>query len=203
MSSDAEQIDREKAALRIELRQRRRDVHSAGSEAAAAALSDRFFYYFGDTLSEKTVAAYWPIKDEIDVRPLLNTLIAHGATAALPVMAGRAAPMTFRRWGPGDELISMAFDVCEPGPDLPSVDPDIVIVPLLGFDAAANRIGYGGGYYDRTIAALRERRDMTAVGVAFDAQECEKIPMHAGDVPLDVVLTDQRIIVPRKDESTD
>ena len=203
MSSDAEQIDREKDALRATLRTRRRAVHATGHLAAATALSDRFFDYFGDTLAGKTVAAYWPMKDEIDVRPVLDGLSAHAATSALPVMAGNDQPMSFRRWAPGDRLVSAAFGVSEPDPGQPEVDPDIVIVPLLGFDAAGNRIGYGGGYYDRTLAALRERRDLQAVGVAYDQQQCEKIPTDAGDMALDVLITDQRTILPRKDESTD
>ena len=78
-----------------------------------------------------------------------------------------------------------------------------MIVPLLGFDSACNRLGYGGGYYDRTLTALRASRQIRAVGACYDAQECEKIPVHPGDARLDMVLTERRMIEPHKDESTD
>jgi len=203
VSSGAEQIDREKTALRAELRRRRSAVHATENAAARAALSARFFDVFGDTLSGKTVAGYWPVKNEIDIRPVLDGLAAHDAISALRVMAGDTRPLTFRRWVAGDRMVPASFGVFEPDTDRPAADPDIVIVPLLGFDTAGNRLGYGGGYYDRTLAALRRRRAVLAVGVAYDCQECEKIPVHAGDVALDMVLTDQRTIVPRKDESSD
>ncbi|MGB0632913.1 MAG: 5-formyltetrahydrofolate cyclo-ligase, partial [Alphaproteobacteria bacterium] len=151
----------------------------------------------------KTVAAYWPIKEEIDIRPVLHGLAAHQAVSALPVMTGETEPMTFRRWSPADPLVPVAFEVYEPDPALPEVAPDIVIVPLLGFDAAGNRIGYGGGYYDRTLARLREHREVLAVGVAYDEQACEDIPVHAGDAPLDVVITDRRVILPGREGNTD
>ena len=203
MSSGGTEIDRRNATLRDELRQRRRIVHSERHLTAAADLCARFFTHFGDTLAGKNVAAYWPIQEEIDIRPLLDGLPACDAVSLLPVMGGDNQPLTFRRWRCGDELFQVSFGVCEPDSELPRVEPDIVIVPLLGFDADGNRIGYGGGYYDRTLASLRGNRDIVAVGVAYDAQECEKIPAHAGDARLDMVLTERRTIVPRNDESTD
>lgn len=203
MSSGTEEINRLKASLRAELLQRRAATHAARYLEASASLTDRFFGQFGDTLQGKTVAAYWPIGEEIDIRPVLSGLAARDAVAALPVTGGKTGPLSFRQWRPGDDLISVSFGVYEPEPGVPAADPDLVIVPLLGFDAAGNRIGYGGGYYDRTLASLRRHRDVRAVGVAYDEQECEKIPTDAGDVPLDMVLTDRRTIVPPKDESID
>ena len=110
----------------------------------------------------RTVAAYWPIKEEIDVRPVLNRLASCSAIAALPVMMGQMQPLSFRLWSPADTLVSVAFGICEPDPASPEAVPDIVIVPLLGFDDAGNRIGYGGGYYDRTLNSLRRDRDVEA-----------------------------------------
>ena len=178
-------------------------MHTARHPAAGAALSDRFFKQFEEALAGKTVAAYWPIREEIDIRPVLNGLTSRAAMPALPVMTGETQPLAFRRWSPEDALLPAAFGVREPDPASPEAVPDIVIVPLLGFDAAGNRIGYGGGYYDRTLNGLRRDRDVQAVGVAYDEQECEKIPVHAGDAPLDMVLTDRRTILPGENESTD
>ena len=166
-------------------------------------MSARFFAQFEDTLADKTVAAYWPIKEEIDVRPVLNRLASCSAIAALPVMMGQMQPLSFRLWSPADTLVSAAFGICEPDPASPEAVPDIVIVPLLGFDDAGNRIGYGGGYYDRTLKSLRRDRDVEAVGVAYDEQEYEKIPVGAGDARLDMVLTDRRTVLLGENESTD
>ena len=198
-----ERIDREKSALRAELLRRREAAHNARHPAAGAALSARFFAQFEDTLADKTVAAYWPIREEIDVRPLLSRLASCSAIAALPVMTGQTQPLSFRLWSPADTLVSAAFSVCEPDPASPEAVPDIVIVPLLGFDDAGNRIGYGGGYYDCTLNSLRRDRDVKAVGVAYDEQECEKIPVGAGDARLDMVFTDRRTVLPGENESTD
>lgn len=203
LSSGTQTVDREKSALRTELRARRHAVHSSRGAAARDILCTRFFAHLGDTLAGKTVAAYWPIRDEIDVRPVLNGLAARAAIPALPVMGDATVPLTFRRWFPGDRLIPVAFDVYEPDPALPEVVPDIVMVPLLGFDSGGNRVGYGGGYYDRTLADIRGKRHVKAIGVAYDEQECDKIPTDRGDAPLDVIITDRRAIVPGKRESTD
>ena len=116
---------------------------------------------------------------------------------------GSTQPLSFRLWSPADTLVSAAFGVCEPDPASPEAVPDIVIVPLLGFDDAGNRIGYGGGYYDCTLNSLRRDRDVKAVGIAYDEQECEKIPVGAGDARLDMVFTDRRTVLPGENESTD
>jgi 5-formyltetrahydrofolate cyclo-ligase len=143
------------------------------------------------------------MRDEIDVRPLVGLVSSRSAICALPVMSGKADPLIFRRWRPGDELVDASFGVKEPLASAPPIAPDIVIVPLLGFDAAGNRLGYGGGYYDRTLASLRAAGRALAVGVGYDEQETDRIPVHAGDMPLDMILTDRRTIVPGKTERTD
>ncbi len=192
-----------KSALRTKLRTRRARASAARAAEAGAALATRFIDRFGAGMDGKVVAAYWPMRDEIDVRPLVGLVSSRSAICALPVMSGKADPLIFRRWRPGDELVDASFGVKEPLASAPPIAPDIVIVPLLGFDAAGNRLGYGGGYYDRTLASLRAAGRVLAVGVGYDEQETDRIPVHAGDMPLDMILTDRRTIVPGKTERTD
>jgi 5-formyltetrahydrofolate cyclo-ligase len=183
-----------KQSLRVEAAIRRATVHAARSETAGAALAARFLAAFSDWLPGVVVSLYWPMCDEIDVRELIGGLAADGVQMALPVMAGSDAPLIFREWRTGDALLPGAFGVYEPAGDAPTLEPDIAVTPLLAFDAAGNRLGYGGGYYDRTLRDLRGRREIIAVGVGYDEQEISSIPGHTGDEILDMIITDQRTL---------
>lgn len=137
------------------------------------------------------VSGYWPVRDEIDPRPLMRRLIERGHACLLPVVAARDAPLTFRVWSPGMVLEPNAFGIPEPPEDAAEASPEVLLVPLLAYDGAGYRLGYGGGYYDRTIARLRRRRRETlAVGLAFEAQEVEALPRTAKDQRLDWVVTE-------------
>ena len=136
------------------------------------------------------VAGYWPMRDEADVRPLLEHLIADGCSAALPVVIGRSKPLLFRRWRPGDRLASGLYGTRQPMDDQPAVDPGLLLVPMLGFDRQGGRLGYGGGYYDRTLAALRASRPIVAVGVAFAAQDLGSLPAGRFDQRVDWIVTE-------------
>lgn len=189
-----------KHALRQEAGARRAIAHAARSETAGAALVDRFVRALADRLpgaivsQGAIVSLYWPMRDEIDVRPLIGALAAAGARTALPVMAGPEAPLVFRAWRMGEVLAPGAFGVQEPAGDAPVVEPDIIVAPLLAFDADGNRLGYGGGYYDRTLRNLRLRREIVAVGVGYDEQEFSSVPGHTGDEILDMIITDRRTL---------
>lgn len=184
-----------KSSLRGDALQSRAIAHAARAEAAGAALANGFLDAYADGLAEKAVALYWPMRDEIDVRALIGALAGLAVQTALPAMDGRENPLIFRDWAPGDPLVDAAFGVQEPHPDAPVLNPDIVVVPLLGFDRGGNRLGYGGGYYDRTLTRLRSVGKVIAVGVGYDEQEFSQIPVDGGDAPLDVVLTDRRTIL--------
>ena len=138
----------------------------------------------------EVVALFYSMRTEPDLRPLADALRAAGRDLCLPVMQGRAAPLIFRRWTPGDALVAARFGVSEPGPDAPLVSPSILFTPLAGFDRAGYRIGYGGGFYDRTLAQSRAARDILAVGVAFSAQELPRVPREPTDARLDMILTE-------------
>ena len=145
------------------------------------------------------VSGFWPLDGEIDLRPLLHALAGRGHPVVLPVTPPRGHPLRFARWKPGDPLASGRFGTLHPtGEDLA---PDVLLVPLLAFDARGNRLGYGGGYYDRTLAALPGR---LAVGCAFAAQQVASVPVEPTDIRLDAVATERGVLMcPRHSAPSD
>ena len=138
------------------------------------------------------VSGFWPIKDELDIRPLLVELINQGCQVVLPVVQGKGQPLVFRAWRPGDALEAGVFNTLQPSAKRETLDPQVLIVPLLACDREGWRLGYGGGFYDRTLAGLRSRRRVTAIGVGFDAQFVDDVPHGPSDERLDWLLTDKR-----------
>jgi 5-formyltetrahydrofolate cyclo-ligase len=136
------------------------------------------------------VSGFWPIGAEIDIRPLLRELHDRGHTVALPVTPKRGQPLTFRRWRPGDQLELERFGTFRPMGE--PATPDFLLVPLLAFDRRGHRLGYGAGFYDRTLAALSPRY---ALGVAYAGQEVPEVPTGPDDVPLDAIATDRGLIL--------
>ncbi|MET0879415.1 MAG: 5-formyltetrahydrofolate cyclo-ligase [Tardiphaga sp.] len=181
-----------KSELRIAALARRADLSSAHRHAAAKTMAARAFPV--PIPSGAIVAGYSPIRSELDPTPLMRALAAHGARLALPVIIARDAPLMFRVWSPADALVAGSMGILEPPPEAPQLMPDIVLVPLAAFDRAGHRIGYGAGHYDRTFEQLRAIRPFVAVGLAFDVQEIEVVPMQPHDVRLDYVLTETRTI---------
>jgi 5-formyltetrahydrofolate cyclo-ligase len=184
------------AAIKAELRQQalaRRDGLPAAERAqAAATIAERPFPV---ALAPGTiVAGFMPMKSEINPLPLLRKLADAGARLALPVVDGRGKPLIMRAWGLGEPLAAGVWGIREPPPAAPQVAPDILIVPLLAFDRAGHRIGYGAGYYDMTIAGLREQKAVVAIGIAFADQEIAAVPATPHDAPLDLVLTEREVI---------
>ena len=138
------------------------------------------------------VSGFWPIREEIDIRPVMIDLFNEGCQLALPVVVGRGEPLLFRAWRPGDPLEAGVFGTLQPSARREVVEPEALLVPLLACDGEGWRLGYGGGFYDRTLALLRARRSVTAVGVGFDAQLVPEVPHGPGDQRLDWLLTDRR-----------
>ena len=135
-----------------------------------------------------------PMNTEINPLPLMRKLAGQGARVALPVIAGRGKPLIMRAWVSGEPLSAGVWGIREPEPEAAEVNPDILLVPLVAFDRAGHRIGYGGGYYDRTIAQLRARKAVIAVGLAFATQEVPAVPTTPRDERLDLVLTEREVI---------
>lgn len=138
----------------------------------------------------ETVAGFWPIRSEVDVRPLMAALADRGARLALPAVID-STTIVFRALERGGALIETGYGTAGPGPDAATVTPSVVLVPLAAFDARGHRLGYGAGYYDRAIAELTAAgKRPRLVGVAFDLQEVEQVPAEPHDEPLDAILTE-------------
>jgi 5-formyltetrahydrofolate cyclo-ligase len=182
-----------KKTLRAEALARRRAI-ADGIGAAASESIRAVFMREMPPGPETVVAGYWPIGGEVDVRPLLEAAQAAGARVALPAVVERHAALEFRLWQPGEALESGAHGTAHPAAMAPVVTPDVVLVPLLAFDDAGWRLGYGGGYYDRTLAALRAEQSVLAVGVGFAAQRLDKVPHDATDQRLDRILTEVGLV---------
>jgi 5-formyltetrahydrofolate cyclo-ligase len=138
------------------------------------------------------VAGYWPMAEELDIRPLMIELHNQGCQLCLPVVVAKKQPLVFRAWRPGDPLEQGVFGTLHPQPKREVLQPDALIVPLLAVDEEGWRLGYGGGFYDRTLEGLRAKKNVTAVGVGFNGQLVPEIPHGPGDQRLDWLLTDKR-----------
>jgi 5-formyltetrahydrofolate cyclo-ligase len=161
------------------------DAGARLAEAAAALLA---------LAAGGVVAGYWPIGDEIDARPLLARLAALGAELALPVVTAAGQPLDFRRWRPGEALVKGAFGTSHPADHAPVSQPRLLLLPLLAFDDSGFRLGYGGGYYDRTLDLLRARAQVKVVGLAYAAQRVAAVPHGRHDQRLDGVATEDGLI---------
>jgi 5-formyltetrahydrofolate cyclo-ligase len=192
LNSKPQMMEDTKAQLRAALHARRDALPAEERQAAAQSIAARIFPLA--ITQGMIVSGFMPLKSEINPLPLMHRLAAVGASLALPVIAGRGKPLIMRAWRWGEPLNAGVWGLREPKPEAPEVDPDILLVPLLAFDRSGHRIGYGAGYYDMTIARLRARKTITAVGIAFAAQEVAAVPATAFDAPLDLVLTERETI---------
>jgi 5-formyltetrahydrofolate cyclo-ligase len=156
--------------------------------AAAEALAARKLPF--EIASGTIVSGYSPIRSEIDPVPLMRKLAEQGARLALPAVMARGKSLAFRAWSPSDRLMLGPLGILEPSPAAAELIPDIMLVPLAAFDRLGHRIGYGAGHYDFTLAHLRKVKPITAIGLAFAAQEIEAVPALSHDVALDYVLTE-------------
>ena len=183
----------EKSAMRRRLRARRRglglDPVQAGHDAAA-----NFPWTLIAEARPPVVAGYRARIPEIDPVPLLARLNALGARIVLPAVVGRAMPLVFRDAGDSDDHVPDAAGILAPPPSASTVMPSLVIVPVLAFDRGGGRLGQGGGYYDRTLSALRAAGPIWVVGLAYAAQEAPAVPMSTHDQRLDAILTERAYI---------
>ncbi len=185
-------ISNRKSELRREAATRRDSLPADVRKAAAEAIAARAFPLA--VAPGTIVSGFMPLKSEINPLPLMKTLAEAGATLALPKIAGRGKPLVMRAWQWGAPLDTGQWGIREPKAEYPEVDPDILLVPLLAFDRAGHRIGYGAGYYDMTIARLRSFKEITTVGIAFAMQEVAAVPATERDARLDLVLTEREVI---------
>lgn len=179
-----------KEALRKDLRKKRTKLSDQLNIAARDALAHNFFEFLPNLYSGTVVAGYITYGSEIDCYSLLRVLEMRGVKLVLPVVIRKNAPLEFRSYTFGDELHKGLLGNQEPEKAARALEPDVVLVPLLGFDEKGNRIGRGSGYYDRTLAALRKKRDILAIGLGYQGQKQKALPVEAGDQVLDAVLTE-------------
>jgi len=192
MSDDSSSPLQLKAALRRDAAARREALPPDQRQAAGLAVAERGLPV--EVVPGTVVSGFSPMKSEISPLPLLRRLADAGASLALPAVTGRGQPLVMRAWSFGAPLVPGVWGIREPPADAPELNPDILIVPLLAFDRRGYRLGYGGGYYDRTIARLRTMKPVIAVGIAFSAQQIEEVPTTPRDERLDLVLTEGGII---------
>ena len=143
----------------------------------------------------KAVSAFASIGDEIATGPLLAALDAAGFTVGLPITGKIGTPLTFRRWTPQMQMVTGRMNIPEPPADAEIVVPDVLFVPLAAFDRRGHRIGYGAGFYDRTLAGLRAKKEIVAIGIAYAAQEVLFVPDDEHDEPLDLIVTEKDTIL--------
>ena len=174
----------QKAALRAEALRWRGNFPPAGGAAIGRSILDSLLLEPGTAL-----AAVWPLPGEPDLRPLLNQLHELGHRVLLPQTPPRGHPLIFRRWSPGCTMLAERFGTHTPNG--PIETPDLILVPLLAWDRAGGRLGYGGGYYDRTLAA---HADCPRAGFGYSAQEVAGVPIEPHDCLLPVVFTEQGAI---------
>ncbi|MBL6954559.1 MAG: 5-formyltetrahydrofolate cyclo-ligase [Alphaproteobacteria bacterium] len=180
-----------KAAARPRARARRAAVPVALRDAAGAKAAAHFLAAI--PLSPASIiSVYWPMGDELDSRPLLDALIQAGHGVALPVVLGAGQALCFRVWRPGDALANSSFGVSEPLAAAAAVTPNVVAAPFLAYNAQGFRLGYGGGYYDRTIRALRQSvPGLLAVGFGYAAQAMAALPYDDHDEALDWLVNER------------
>jgi 5-formyltetrahydrofolate cyclo-ligase len=177
MTIDDVKADARKAAFAA-----RKLAFAAGQGRAAELLADWLAAHRGAALS-----GYMPMRTEIDPLP---AMAAHQGPVGVPVIIGKGQPLKFREWSPGCALIPGEFGALIPAEGA-WIEPQVLIVPLLAFDARGYRLGYGGGFYDRTLQALRAKRPTLAVGFAFSSQQVTEVPIDHNDQRLDAIITEQ------------
>ena len=179
-----------KDEARIAALARRKEAYGKGRDASAqAVLLEALAPHRG-----RILAGYMPIRTEIDPLPVMARW---DAPVAVPVIRGPGRPLDFHLWSPEAAMIDGPFGARVPAIARP-VRPDVLIVPLVAFDAKGFRLGYGGGYYDRTLERLRKGRGVTAIGFAFAAQEIAEVPVEPTDQRLDLIATEAGVVAPRK-----
>jgi 5-formyltetrahydrofolate cyclo-ligase len=178
-----------KKQLRASALKRRKEVHDQGAMASAAVAVYGLTFLEPELKQGTVVSGFSAIRDEFDPDHLLDRLNGDGYRMAMPVMQGKGEPLLFRAWAPGDRMAKVLWDIAEPMPDKAVLEPDVLLVPLLAYDAKGYRLGYGGGFYDRTLARLRATKPIVAIGVAYSEQMVDAVPHSDYDQPLDWILT--------------
>tara|TARA_B100000900_G_scaffold388101_1_gene379864 strand:- start:94 stop:696 length:603 start_codon:yes stop_codon:yes gene_type:complete len=191
-------VDERKVSLRKQAAMRRvqlAEEYDASMSCPCKGLA-RFASSLIDQFAPAIVAGYWPVRTEIDILPLLSALQDKGVRLCLPITGPAGTPLSFHHWTFGTELNAGRFGIQQPFSDAEQLFPDVICVPLLAFDSRFRRLGYGGGYYDRTLASLRkEGHRVATIGLAYAGQQTESLVTGPYDEPLETVLTPEGWLV--------
>lgn len=202
LATDPEQardVARWRRAERVRLRAARSALSVADRQALGAALAGHLRHFLAERFggaAGMVLSAYWPIKGEPDLRALMSELHGAGVIIALPVVEVRASPLVFRRWQPGIQMMRGDWDIPVPPPEAERLMPDVSLAPLVGWDGAGFRLGYGGGYFDRTLAKLAPRP--FTIGIGLQAARLGTIFPQPHDIALDIILTEAGVQVRRE-----
>ena len=159
----------------------------------------KYFNSIIDNYSISVVAGFYPFRNEINTLPLLKVFISNGYKTCLPVTPLEEKILQFREWTPKKNLIRGKYGILEPNQDCNTIEPDLLLVPLLAYDKFGHRLGYGGGYYDQTLKILISRKkNITSIGVAFKIQRFKKLPVDTFDIPLDAVIDEDGLLFFKK-----
>ena len=183
-----------KQTLRHDMREKRRQAQQESPQAAMA-LADVFLNDV-HLATDAVIGGYYPLPDEMDPLPLMLALAEKGHRLCLPVVVAPRTSLVFRAYQAGDHLHAGALNVQEPTEAQEKRIPDILLMPLLAFDRFGQRLGYGGGFYDRTLNELRQTKAVRAIGIAYAAQEVASVPTGHYDRPLDAIVTERELVVP-------
>jgi 5-formyltetrahydrofolate cyclo-ligase len=192
--TDPSELLQIKTEARARATLRRAEAAASSGLAAAEAVSEQVAALLADFPKATVVAGYWPIGTELDVRHTLSHLDLIGFGCALPVVVAKGESLTFRTWTPQVLMERSGLGILAPAATVPQVDPDVLLVPLLAFDRAGFRLGYGAGFYDRTLERLRRSKSVTAIGIGFAGQEVDSVPRDQYDQPLDWLVTERFVL---------
>jgi 5-formyltetrahydrofolate cyclo-ligase len=186
-----------KRRARAAAQKERADAHRSYGETAAFALAQHGLP-IAPAANMNIVSGFFPFTTEISVLPLLAKLASEGWTTSLPVVLGKNMPLKFRAWTPGEPTIAGVWDIPMPPETAPEVLPDVVLAPMLAFDRRGFRLGYGGGFYDRTLSKLKKIKPIEAIGICYSTQEIDDVPHGDHDEPVDWILTERGIRRPER-----
>jgi 5-formyltetrahydrofolate cyclo-ligase len=183
----------EKQALRKEMRAIRRDFHKASGERASFDLME-LVSSSAALKNAEIISCFWPIQTEVNTVPLIHKLYKAGHQICLPIVVGNAQPLIFRQWTPETEMLEGAYKAMTPVESSPQLVPDLILSPLLAFDRNGYRLGYGGGFYDRSIEEIKTTKPLVTAGLAYSVQEVDNVPTEKTDQKLDFLITEKEIL---------
>jgi 5-formyltetrahydrofolate cyclo-ligase len=189
VTAPLQDLEAQKRAARSRALKLRTSLHEVHKSEAPLTLA-RAGLEFTGLRPGPTVSGFFPYKSEIDTLPLLARLDSEGWITCLPIVEAERQPLKFRQWAPGEPTVAGIWGIPMPLESALQVEPDVLLVPMLAFDRAGYRLGYGGGFYDRTLAFLRQKKHITAIGVGYSGQEIDSVPKGIMDQPLDYILTE-------------